>query len=226
MRFGFFLREAMRAMRRNAAPSFAALATVLVTMLVLGVFIPIVQATNGAANSVRSRVLVDVYMKTSATGADVQRVQKEILALPHVHSVEYVSKQQAYEQQALHERAIEEFHEAIVIGGHADSFDANLAYSLASSGRRQEANIILANMLSRNEHNPSAQSIIALIYVGLGDKDQALAWLGKAYESRFNPSILLRPTFDALRTDARFQTLRGRMGLPAAAPRSRGGADK
>ena len=51
-------------MRRNAAPSFAALATVLVTMLVLGVFIPIVQATNGAANSVRSRVLVDVYMKT------------------------------------------------------------------------------------------------------------------------------------------------------------------
>jgi cell division transport system permease protein len=90
----------MRSMRRNAAPTFAALATVLVTMLVLGVFIPIVQATNGAANSVRSRVLVDVYMKTGATGADAQRVQKEILALPHVHSVEFVSKQQAYEQQA------------------------------------------------------------------------------------------------------------------------------
>ena len=63
MRVGFFLREAFRAMRRNAAPTFAALATVLVTMLVLGVFIPIVQATNGAANSVRSRVLVNVYMK-------------------------------------------------------------------------------------------------------------------------------------------------------------------
>ena len=60
----FFLREAIRAMRRNAAPTFAALATVLVTMLVLGVFIPIVEATNGAANSVRSRVIVDVYMKT------------------------------------------------------------------------------------------------------------------------------------------------------------------
>ncbi|MDQ6744861.1 MAG: ABC transporter permease, partial [Actinomycetota bacterium] len=66
MKLGFFLREALRAMRRNAAPSFAALATVLVTMLVLGVFIPIVQATNGAANTVRGRVLVDVYMKSSA----------------------------------------------------------------------------------------------------------------------------------------------------------------
>jgi cell division transport system permease protein len=100
MRVGFFLRESLRAMRRNAAPSFAALATVLVTMLVLGVFIPIVQATNGAADSVRSRVEVDVYMKTSATAADDARVQKELLAIPHVKSVQFVSKQQAYEQQS------------------------------------------------------------------------------------------------------------------------------
>src|SRR5215467_7944317 len=100
MRFGFFLKEAMRATRRNAAPSFAALATVLVTMLVLGVFIPIVQATNGAANSVRSRVLVDVYMKTNATPAQETRVRKELLAMQHVKSVQFVSKQQAYAQQS------------------------------------------------------------------------------------------------------------------------------
>ena len=87
-------------MRRYAAPSFAALATVLVTLLVLGVFIPIVQATNGAANSVRSRVLVDVYMKTSATAADEARVRKELLATPHVKSLQFVSKWQAYEQQS------------------------------------------------------------------------------------------------------------------------------
>jgi cell division transport system permease protein len=100
MRIGFFLRESMRAMRRNAAPSFAALATVLVTMLVLGVFIPIVQATNGAANSVRSRVMVDVYMKTGATAADATRVQRELRQVPHVRSVQYVSKATAYAQQS------------------------------------------------------------------------------------------------------------------------------
>jgi cell division transport system permease protein len=100
MKFGFFLRESLRAMRRNAAPSFAALATVLVTMLVLGVFIPIVQATNGAANSVRSRVLVDVFMNTSATPADNARAGKEIRALPHVRSVQFVSKAAAYAQQS------------------------------------------------------------------------------------------------------------------------------
>ena len=100
MKLGFFMREAMRSMRRNAAPSFAALATVLVTMLVLGVFIPIVQATKGAANSVRGRVMVDVYMKTTATSADDARVQKELLAVPHVKSIEFVSKQHAYAQQS------------------------------------------------------------------------------------------------------------------------------
>jgi cell division transport system permease protein len=100
MRIGFFLREAVRATRRSAAPSFAALATVLVTLLVLGVFIPIVQATNGAANSVRSRVEVDVYMKTNATAADDSRVRQELLNVPHVKSVQFVSKAAAYAQQA------------------------------------------------------------------------------------------------------------------------------
>ena len=100
MRIGFFLREAIRATRRSAAPSFAALATVLVTLLVLGVFIPIVQATNGAADSVRSRVEVDVYLKTNATAADATRVRQELLNVPHVKTVQFVSKEQAYQQQA------------------------------------------------------------------------------------------------------------------------------
>ena len=100
MRLTFFLREATRAMRRNAAPSFAALATTLVTMLVVGVFIPAVEVTNDAANTVRGRLIVDVYMKTSATSADEARVRSEILRISHVRSVQFESKAQAYAQQA------------------------------------------------------------------------------------------------------------------------------
>jgi cell division transport system permease protein len=100
MRLGFFLREATRSMRRSAAPSFAALATVLVTMLVLGVFIPIVQATHGAANSVRGRVEVDVYMNTNATAADDSRVQGELSRLAHVKQVQFISKAAAYKSQS------------------------------------------------------------------------------------------------------------------------------
>jgi cell division transport system permease protein len=100
MRPGFFLREALRSVSRNAVPSFAAMASVLVTVLVLGVFIPIVQATTGAANEVRSRVIVDVYLKASASDRDVERVRRTLAEdIPHVGSVQYISKQQAYENE-------------------------------------------------------------------------------------------------------------------------------
>jgi cell division transport system permease protein len=96
VRLGFFFREALRALKRNAVPSFAAMATVLVTVLILGVFIPMVQATTGAANEVRGKVIADVYMKTNAKKADVDRVQKLIeTQVPHVGKVQFVSKKQA-----------------------------------------------------------------------------------------------------------------------------------
>src|ERR1700744_5398594 len=95
----FFFRESLRAMRRNAAPTFAALATVTVTLIVVGVFIPIVQATRGAADGVRSKVLVEAYMKTNATAKDDARVRNELKALPNVQRVGFESKAQALVQE-------------------------------------------------------------------------------------------------------------------------------
>src|SRR5437588_8537766 len=100
MKIGFFVRESLRTMRRNAVPSFAAMASVLVTMLVLGVFIPIVQATTGAATSVRGAVSVDVYLKTGAHPNDFERVRFLLThSTRHVKKVEYVSKDQAFAEQ-------------------------------------------------------------------------------------------------------------------------------
>ncbi len=95
----FFVREALRSLRRNAVPSFAALATVLVTMLVLGVFIPVVQATTGAANEIRRKVVLNVYMKRDATAADLARVRARIEGTAHVKKIQFVSKAQAYREQ-------------------------------------------------------------------------------------------------------------------------------
>jgi cell division transport system permease protein len=99
MRPVFFVREALRALKRNAVPSFAAMATVLVTVLVLGVFIPVVQATTGAANEVRNKVIADVYLKTDAKQKDIDRVQRLIQQQPTVKSVEFVSKAKAYAEE-------------------------------------------------------------------------------------------------------------------------------
>ena len=52
-----------------------------------------------------------------------------------------------------------------------------------------------------------------MVYVGLNDKDQAMAWLEKAYAERFSPWVLMRPCFDPLRAGPRFHKLLQRVGL-------------
>ena len=98
-RVGFFLKEALRALSRNAAPSLAAMLTVLLTALVLGVFIPVVQATTGAANEVRGRVLVDVYVDREASEAEKQQLHDALETTYNVKSVEFISKEEAFEKE-------------------------------------------------------------------------------------------------------------------------------
>jgi cell division transport system permease protein len=98
VRLGFFLREALRGLRRSSAPALAALLTVLLTALVLGVFIPIVQATTGTANEVRGRVVLDVYVKADAGPADRSELESTLEGTSNVKSVDYISKNEALEE--------------------------------------------------------------------------------------------------------------------------------
>ena len=99
MRFGFFLKEAFRSLSRNAAPSLAAMLTVLLTAVVLGVFIPIVQATTGTANEVRSRVVVDVYVAKEATSEERAQLSQTLRQTPNVKKVDFISKGEALERE-------------------------------------------------------------------------------------------------------------------------------
>jgi cell division transport system permease protein len=109
MRWSFFVKEALRGLRRSSAPALAALLTVLLTAVVLGVFIPIVQATTGTANEVRSRVVVDVYVKDSATQLQQAELRAAIEDTPNVESVEFISKGEALARaQEKNPKAFEE----------------------------------------------------------------------------------------------------------------------
>ncbi|MBV9111741.1 MAG: winged helix-turn-helix domain-containing protein [Hyphomicrobiales bacterium] len=122
---------------------------------------------------------------------------------------------QALTQRKMHDQAIAEFQAAIELGGDRPIFVSNLAYALAVSGRGDDARRLVNKLAStQSEHSPS-HSNIALAYVGLGDHQEALARLEKAYQSRFNPSILMRRAFDPLRYDPRFQELLRRLRLPS-----------
>jgi TolB-like protein/Tfp pilus assembly protein PilF len=120
---------------------------------------------------------------------------------------------QAYMYSNMMDKAIAEFRTAIALAGESAVLSSSLAYALAKAGRRNEAIAIVGRLERTQSRESPSHSNIALGYVGLGDKDNAMAWLERAYRSRFNPSILMRPGFDPLRTEARFHALLGGLGL-------------
>jgi cell division transport system permease protein len=95
MNFRFFFSEALRTLRRNSAPSIAAFLTIMVTTLVLGVFIPITNIATGAANDVRSRLMVEVFLSDSATPAQKADLKQKLEDNQYVKKVTYVSKADA-----------------------------------------------------------------------------------------------------------------------------------
>ena len=118
---------------------------------------------------------------------------------------------QAYLQKHMYDEAVAELQKAVQLSGGSPT-SANLACAYALSNKRNEAVRILNDLKTRSTRNASE---IALMYVSvLGDTDQAMNWLEKGYEERFNPTVLLRPGFDPLRSDPRFQNLVHRIGLP------------
>jgi TolB-like protein/DNA-binding winged helix-turn-helix (wHTH) protein len=141
------------------------------------------------------------------------RQSQKVLALGPGFAIGHFELGQALVQTFQYDAAISEFRKAIAIAGHRAVFDSNLAYAYAVAGRKTEASRIARDLESQPHANPSDNANIALIYVGLGDPDNAMAHLNKGYEARFNPSILLRPGFNSLRSDARFKDLRRRIGL-------------
>ena len=120
---------------------------------------------------------------------------------------------QAYIQKEMYSEAISELEKAVRLSGGSPICTANLARAYAASGRRNEALKLLSDLKEGSNPVYSRATEIAMVYAALGDKNQAMSWLEKGYEERFNPGVLLRPGFDPLRSDPRFQDILRRLGL-------------
>jgi TolB-like protein/DNA-binding winged helix-turn-helix (wHTH) protein/Flp pilus assembly protein TadD len=121
---------------------------------------------------------------------------------------------QAYLQKHMFDQAIAELQKAVQLSGGSPMCIANLARAYTLSGKRSEAMKLLNDLKSSSTARNSHASEVAAIYASLGDKDEAMNWLEKGYAERFNPGVLIRPAFDPLRSDPRFQHLVQRVGLP------------
>ncbi len=120
----------------------------------------------------------------------------------------------AYEQQGKYSEAVGEFKKA---GATAD-----LAHAYAVSGKPQEARQILAKLITDSHKQYVSAYEIAVVYMGLGDKDRTMEWLGKAFNEHSSLLIHVRqdPRFQPLQADPRFQDLARRLGLPPLASRA------
>jgi TolB-like protein/DNA-binding winged helix-turn-helix (wHTH) protein/tetratricopeptide (TPR) repeat protein len=120
---------------------------------------------------------------------------------------------EAYIQKHMYEKAIAELRKAVRLSGDSPTCVASLARAYGLSGKRSEAVQLLNGLKKRSDLGNSSAPEIATIYASLGDTNQAMNWLDKAYSDRFNPGVLIRPGFDPLRSDPRFQDLERRIGL-------------
>lgn len=122
----------------------------------------------------------------------------------------------AYIEKGMYSEAISEARRAREIAGargtHAQAF---LGYALAKSGKEAEARSLLEGFLKSSDPPYVSPYNIALVYNGLGEHDEALAWLERAYAQRKPGMVFLKvePKWNNLRSDSRFQDLLRRVGL-------------
>jgi cell division transport system permease protein len=105
-RITFFIAEALRAMRRNAAPSVAAVVTIIVTTLLLGVLVPVLWASASKNSEVRNQIEQRVFLYDDASKSEIfgpggspskptGGLARQLKQLPHVTAVQYVDKKEA-----------------------------------------------------------------------------------------------------------------------------------
>jgi tetratricopeptide (TPR) repeat protein len=122
----------------------------------------------------------------------------------------------AYEQKRMPEAAIAEFRQALALSPDNPITLASLGHAYALAGNELEARKVLVQLeqLSKRRYVPAY--FVAVIYIGLGQKEQALQWLGRAYDERSDELVYIKvePRLDPLRDDPRFQALVRRMNFP------------
>ena len=125
----------------------------------------------------------------------------------------YVYLGQLYRAQGKLEEAMEELQKPEVQQCAGFQGKAELGYTLAVAGKREEAEKIVRELQEQSEHRYISSEYIVQVYLGLGDKDQALFWLEKGYKEGslwlYNMAIYL----PLLRSDPKFAELLHRMNL-------------
>ncbi len=122
----------------------------------------------------------------------------------------------AYKEKGMFEAAIAEDQKAAVVFGGSPLYLGMLGNAYGAAGKKAEALKVIDELKEQSKRKYVAPYDIALVYIGLGDKDQAFTWLERAYDAHSNDMSNLKvdPIFDSLRSSPRFRDLLRRMKFP------------
>jgi hypothetical protein len=94
--------------------------------------------------------------------------------------------------------------------------NGHIGHALAVSGKTREARDLLVSLMDESRSHYVPPYGIALILVGLGERETAMTWLERACADRsaWNAWLKIDPRLDSLRSDQRFPRLIRRAGMP------------
>jgi tetratricopeptide (TPR) repeat protein len=122
----------------------------------------------------------------------------------------------AYLQKGMVGPAIAELEKAVDLSRRDSGPVAWLGFAHGIARQKEKAQVLLRELQQRFERSYVSPPLVALVFLGLGDRDRAFEWLEKGYELHDSGIVRLEtaPEFDALRSDPRFADLKRRVGLP------------
>jgi DNA-binding winged helix-turn-helix (wHTH) protein/tetratricopeptide (TPR) repeat protein len=143
----------------------------------------------------------------------VEQLQKALEMDPHYYPARFCLGM-IYLRQGRPAEAVAEFQKARQAEEDSSFALGFIGYAHAVAGRKGEAEQVLQTLLAESAAGYVSPYGVALIYVGLGERERAFEWLEKLYEGRDEWTLWLRvaPELEELRGDARFRSLIERIG--------------
>jgi TolB-like protein/Tfp pilus assembly protein PilF len=164
-----------------------------------------------------SLIINSILAGTLQSGGHTDEASEQIrrtLDLDPNFSVAYWVRAQIHESKGEFDQAIADYKKAVETGSPSDQCQAEIACAYARSGKRAEAEKILNELVNESQHRFVSSYALAQIHATLGNKDEALRLLEKAYDERSIPiggggigGPKIDNRFDSLRDDPRFQKL-------------------
>ncbi len=122
----------------------------------------------------------------------------------------------SFQKTSRPDKAVEELRKAFELSGGSTQYLADLAHAFATAGREVEARRTLGELEEISKSRYVSPYFVAAVHVALGDREQALDCLEKAYRERSLGMTFLKldPNLDDLRAEPRFADLVRRVGFP------------